>query len=171
MASQLLSASEFLLQHLTAEETDGSLTADFIAFISEINWSHPLFTCLLIFHVTFLVAVCTAAYKTNVRGIISLAVVSFIASRSAETMNAFFAREQHWRTILKLDENYFRDPSGAFVSLVWSAPFVVSSFVSVVRVNALPWAKFSIGQIVLLFRLSQLLVRLKRKQLRQRKLQ
>eukprot|EP01055_Gregarina_sp_Pseudo9_P005359 Gregarina_sp_Pseudo_9__5358@NODE_642_length_2433_cov_4_207602_g606_i0_p2_GENE_NODE_642_length_2433_cov_4_207602_g606_i0NODE_642_length_2433_cov_4_207602_g606_i0_p2_ORF_typecomplete_len152_score20_67TMEM18/PF14770_6/8_1e21DUF4118/PF13493_6/20_NODE_642_length_2433_cov_4_207602_g606_i017562211 len=145
---------EGLLQQITQEQSEGSLTSDFLAFIAEIDWSNRLFTFLWGLHLSYFLAVCFTAYKGRVGWIIFLAFVSFVASRSALYINNYFATQSRWKTILGLEANYFRDSSGAFISLVWSAPFVVSSFISVV---------------ILLFRLSVLLVKAKRLQLRRKK--
>lgn len=82
----------------------------------------------------------------------------------ASAINNHFAKEHRWHYVLGLNTNYFADPSGAFISLVWSTPFVVSGFVSLVgkKCKLLPHGY----QILLLFRTAKLVVLVKKHELR-----
>eukprot|EP01057_Protomagalhaensia_wolfi_P006224 Protomagalhaensia_wolfi_Nauph_80__6223@NODE_935_length_1870_cov_19_373020_g706_i0_p2_GENE_NODE_935_length_1870_cov_19_373020_g706_i0NODE_935_length_1870_cov_19_373020_g706_i0_p2_ORF_typecomplete_len157_score25_42TMEM18/PF14770_6/4_8e21DUF3093/PF11292_8/27DUF3093/PF11292_8/12_NODE_935_length_1870_cov_19_373020_g706_i0143613 len=155
MGSVLHNTAERLLSHMTNEPSPGgSLVEDFLVFANDIEWTHWFFSVLLVVHLLYLTIVVLVVQKGHTGFIITLAAVAFLATRLAERINHFFATEKRWQTVLGFQKNYFQDSSGAFISLVWSTPFVLSSFLSV---------------ILLLIKLSGLVVAVKRRELKMKK--
>eukprot|EP01053_Blabericola_migrator_P012973 Blabericola_migrator_1__12972@NODE_860_length_6237_cov_124_199352_g610_i0_p6_GENE_NODE_860_length_6237_cov_124_199352_g610_i0NODE_860_length_6237_cov_124_199352_g610_i0_p6_ORF_typecomplete_len147_score10_61TMEM18/PF14770_6/8_3e20_NODE_860_length_6237_cov_124_199352_g610_i040154455 len=133
--------AEILLGYMTPDVTQATLIEDFQVFLSHIEWSHWVFKSLLVFHICYLVATCVAVHKAHLPSIITLSIVT------SESINNYFASHRRWQTVLGFKDNYFRDRSGAFISIVWSAPFIITGL----------WS-----MILMLIKTSSLLVKVKR---------
>lgn len=137
-----------LVQKLSSDLRAGFRPAydNFIGFFYAIDWKEPWLMALLGFHVVLLLVTIISRKKTNFQMFLFLLTLAGVYL--AERLNRFLGK--NWKSFSS--QNYF-DPSGLFMSVLWSGPLLVISMIILINT---------------LFSLCYLIVRWKRAELRHR---
>jgi lysylphosphatidylglycerol synthetase-like protein (DUF2156 family) len=99
-------------------------------FAKAVDWSEPVFLYLAAFHVAAWVLAFTVMNRTS-NTQIAMLVLCVGAVLAAQFLNAWGA--EYHKLIFVDDKVQYFDPSGIFISAVWSAPLLVLAFVLQVK--------------------------------------
>jgi len=137
-----------LVQKFSAELRTGLRPAydNFIGFFHAIDWKEPWLMGLMGFHVVLLLL--TIFSRKNVNFQMCLFLLALAGVYFAENFNRLLS--ENWKSFA--GQNYF-DPSGVFLSALWSGPLLVIAILILVNT---------------LFSLCYLIVRWKKAELRHR---
>ncbi|XP_057438710.1 uncharacterized protein LOC130730665 [Lotus japonicus] len=137
-----------LVQKLSSELRSGLRPAydNFIGFFHAIDWKEPFLIGLLTFHAVLLLVTVISRKNTNFQ--MCLFLLTLIGVYLAERLNSVMGK--NWKSFAA--QNYF-DPSGLFMSVLWSGPLLVIAMIILVNT---------------LFSLCYLIVKWKRAELRHR---
>ncbi|KAL4651604.1 hypothetical protein ACB098_01G154700 [Castanea mollissima] len=137
-----------LIQKFSAELRTGLRPAydNFIGFFHAIDWKEPWLMGLMGFHVVLLLL--TIFSRKNVNFQMCLFLLALAGVYFAENFNRLLS--ENWKSFA--GQNYF-DPSGVFLSALWSGPLLVIAILILVNT---------------LFSLCYLIVRWKKAELRHR---
>lgn len=137
-----------LVQKFSAELRTGLRPAydNFVGFFHAIDWKEPWLMGLMGFHVVLLLL--TIFSRKNVNFQMCLFLLALAGVYFAENFNRLLS--ENWKSFA--GQNYF-DPSGVFLSALWSGPLLVIAILILVNT---------------LFSLCYLIVRWKKAELRHR---
>ncbi|GLU16412.1 hypothetical protein SLE2022_328470 [Rubroshorea leprosula] len=137
-----------LVQKLSSELRSGLRPAydNFMGFFHAIDWKEPWLMGLLAFHFVLLIITLLSRKNTNFQ--MCLFLLSLAGVYLAERLNKVLSN--NWKRFAT--QNYF-DPSGLFLSVLWSGPLLVIAIIILVNT---------------LFNLCYMIVRWKRAELRHR---
>ncbi|GLT58769.1 hypothetical protein SLA2020_316370 [Shorea laevis] len=137
-----------LVQNLSSELRSGLRPAydNFMGFFHAIDWKEPWLMGLLAFHFVLLIIALLSRKNTNFQ--MCLFLLALAGVYLAERLNKVLS--DNWKRFAT--QNYF-DPSGLFLSVLWSGPLLVIAIIILVNT---------------LFNLCYMIVRWKRAELRHR---
>ncbi|XP_047045700.1 transmembrane protein 18-like isoform X1 [Lolium rigidum] len=137
-----------LVQALSSELRSGiGPAADSLrGFVRAVDWTEPWLMGLMAFHASLLLTAVGLRRHANLQ--FFLLFLAYSGVYLAQKINIYLA--EHWKSFAS--QNYF-DRAGVFISVVWSGPLIFISIVSVVSS---------------LITLCQLMIKLKRAELRHR---
>ncbi|GMJ02184.1 Arabidopsis Transmembrane Protein 18 [Hibiscus trionum] len=117
-----------LVQKLSSELRSGIRPAfdNFIGFFHAIDWKEPLLASLLTFHVVLLIVTIFSRKNTNFQ--MCLFLLTLLGVYFAESLNKFLG--DNWKKFAT--QNYF-DPSGVFLSVVWSGPLLTIAIIILIN--------------------------------------
>ncbi|XP_059452932.1 uncharacterized protein LOC132183598 [Corylus avellana] len=117
-----------LVQKFSAELRSGLRPAldNFLGFFHAIDWKEPWLACLMGFHIVLLLL--TILSRKNVNFQMFLFLLALAGVYFAENLNRFLG--QNWKSFA--GQNYF-DPSGVFLSTLWSGPLLVIAIIILVN--------------------------------------
>jgi hypothetical protein len=149
--SPLSGIADSVIGNIMQSQVGPQTTMDhFQAFKSAITWSEPLIYSLLIFQITmFLLCIWVSRPNRGSAPRIVLLVLIFVVVRSAEYLNGWGAR--NWESFCT--QNYF-DRKGIFVGIMLCGPLLMDCFLLL---------------LMFLREASQLLIKVKRRELRKGK--
>ncbi|GAQ82535.1 hypothetical protein KFL_001140230 [Klebsormidium nitens] len=143
-----------ILEHVTGEvrkkfqemSDGGSIKDSILAFVHAVDWTEPWILALICAHMLlFFVAIFTRR-RNNLQFVLFFTILATIYF--AETINKLAGK--HWKQFSR--QHYF-DPQGVFISVIFSGPLILISLI--LLVNSL-------------YNLTQLIIEVKRAELRVR---
>ncbi|KAK9003136.1 hypothetical protein V6N11_060703 [Hibiscus sabdariffa] len=116
-----------LVQKLSSELRSGIRPAfdNFMGFFHAIDWKEPWLVSLLAFHVVLLIVTIFSRKNTNFQ--MCLFLLTLLGIYFAESLNRFLG--DNWKKFAT--QNYF-DPSGLFLSVLWSGPLLTIAIIILV---------------------------------------
>ncbi|KAK8623996.1 hypothetical protein V6N13_065355 [Hibiscus sabdariffa] len=113
-----------LVQKLSSELRSGIRPAfdNFMGFFHAIDWKEPWLVSLLAFHVVLLIVTIFSRKNTNFQ--MCLFLLTLLGIYFAESLNRFLG--DNWKKFAT--QNYF-DPSGLFLSVLWSGPLLTIAII------------------------------------------
>ncbi|XP_078163456.1 tmem18 [Carex rostrata] len=117
-----------LLQRVSSELRSGFAPAvdNLLGFFHAIDWKEPWLIGLLSFYVVLLLVVIFSRRRVNFQ--LFLSFLAFLGVYMAERINTFLG--ENWKSFSS--QNYF-DPSGVFISVLWSGPLILITVLIVVN--------------------------------------
>ncbi|GLT44408.1 hypothetical protein SLA2020_183100 [Shorea laevis] len=117
-----------LVQKLSSELRSGLRPAyeNFMGFFHAIDWKEPWLMGLLVFHFVLLIVTILSRRNTNFQ--MCLFLLALAGVYLAERLNKILA--DNWKSFAT--QNYF-DPSGLFLSVLWSGPLLVIAILILVN--------------------------------------